>query len=49
MYLFVRHKEDIPNNSLCINTIFDDILFASPGVKAILFKDRYHQLKLFLI
>jgi hypothetical protein len=42
MYLFIRYKEDIPNNSLCINIIFDDIFFASPGVKAILFKDRYY-------
>ena len=39
MYLLVRHKEDIPNDVLCVNTVFDNILFSSIKVKAILFKD----------
>jgi hypothetical protein len=39
MYLLVRHKEDIPNDVLYANTVFDDILFSSTRVKAILFED----------
>jgi hypothetical protein len=39
MYLLVRHKEDIFNDALYTNTVFDDILFSSIKVKAILFKD----------